>query len=303
MGGKIDTADQEWRQAIRCHPKNLLSVVPLRRRSGMTIAIGTIFDGGAIVCADTKVSASDGATTYGSKAFMGVSRTRRMYALADSAEDAYAAKMLGGEISTAISVADKSFRVEETIKPVMERWYNSYHHIQPPQIQFLLAFIQESWERAMLYYCEPPSTVAYGSHIAIGKGSRVVDPHLGIFSPTQKEKLDAKSALIKLAYLMHLAKTDEGAACGGDTHAFVIGVDGGFALVDDAEMREAENLAKKLTELMGMELRKITSIRPNDLSKTFSKASSEIREAYRNLTFKSLELMEKNKLWKIGTVA
>ena len=33
----------------------------------MTIAIGAEFDGGAIVCADTKIVATDGTTTHGSK--------------------------------------------------------------------------------------------------------------------------------------------------------------------------------------------------------------------------------------------
>jgi hypothetical protein len=268
----------------------------------MTIAIGTLFEGGAIVCADTKVSASDGATTDASKVFLGITRTRRMYAVADSAEDAYAAKMLAEDISTAISRADKSFRMDDTVKRVMEPWYNSYHHVHPPQIQFLIAFTQEKWERAMLYYCEPPSTVSWGSPIAIGKGSRVVDPALDILSPIGKEKLDAKSALVKLAYLMYLAKRDEGAACGGDTYAIAICADGGYTLIDEAEMKEAEKIAKKLCGVLGTGLNKITSTAANDLLTALPKELNEIGEAYRSLNFKSLEFMEKNKLWKIGTV-
>jgi hypothetical protein len=268
----------------------------------MTIAIGTLFDGGAIVCADTKVSASDGATTDASKVFLSVTRTRRMYALADSAEDAYAARMLGVEISSAISLADKSFQINETVKSVMEPWYNSYHHTQPPQIQFLLAFTQEGWQQAMLFYCEPPNTVSYGSPMAIGKGSRAVDPALDIFNQVGEEKLNAKSALMKLAYLMYLAKRDEGAACGGETYAIVISADGGYSLIDEGEMREAENVAKKLCRVLGTGLREITSTTPNDSLKTFPKAMKGVSEAYRALSFKSLEFMEKNKLWKIGTV-
>jgi 20S proteasome alpha/beta subunit len=268
----------------------------------MTIAIGTEFDGGAIVCADTKVSASDGATTDASKVFLAITRTRRMYVLADSAEDAYAARMLAGEISNAISLAEKPFRIEEIVKRVMGPWYNGYHYVHPPQIQFLLAFTQQGWERAMLYFCEPPNTVSYGSPIAIGKGSRAVDPALDILTPIGKEKLDAKSALVKLAYLMYLAKRDEGTACGGETYAIVIKADGGYALIDEAEMREAEQLAKKLCQAMEKGLCKITSTVPNDFLTTFPKALNEIGEAYRHLSFKSLEFVEKNKLWKVGTV-
>lgn len=73
----------------------------------MTIALGAAFDGGAIVCADSLVCASDGATSYGSKTFLGVSATKRMHAIANACEDAYAAKMLGEEISFAISDAEE----------------------------------------------------------------------------------------------------------------------------------------------------------------------------------------------------
>jgi len=225
-----------------------------------------------------------------------------MYVIADASEDAHAAKMLGTEISTAISLAKKPFRIEETVKAVMGKWFNGYHHVQPPQIQFLLAFTQESWDSVMLYYCEPPNTVAHGSNIAIGKGSRVVDPALDIFRPTAKEKLDAKSALIKLAYLMHLAKRDEGVACGGDTYAIVMGAGGAFAFVDEEEMRQAERISKKLSDTISTGLRKITSLEPNDLLTTFPGTLEEIGESYRKLPFKSLDFMERSKIWKVGTV-
>jgi hypothetical protein len=184
----------------------------------MTIAIGAEFDGGAVVCSDTRVSASDGATSWGSKQFLGISATGKMYILANATEDAYAAKMLGEEMSSAISKAEnKPPKIMEAIKAIMGRWYNGYHHVHPPQVQFILALIQRGWSRAMLYYCEPPNTVAFGSPIAIGKGSRAVDPKLDILRALAGEKLDARSALLRTAYLAYLAKRDEGAACGGDS--------------------------------------------------------------------------------------
>jgi hypothetical protein len=261
----------------------------------MTIAIGAEFDGGAIVCADTKVSASDGATSYGSKTFLGVSATRKMYALANSCEDAYAAKMLGSEISTAISDTDKRSRIEPGIKSVMGSWYSGYRHVQPPQVQFILAFTQEGWKNASLYYCEPPNTVAYGSPIAIGKGSRAVDPVLSLLGPTAQEKPDAKSTLLRMAYLMYLAKRDEAAACGGETYAIVIVGGGGFAMVNEEEMRQAEEMAKKLSKAFDSGIFRLTSSQQGSLDEFHQKINA-LLESYRRFEFSSLKFLER-KIW------
>jgi hypothetical protein len=261
----------------------------------MTIAIGAEFEGGAIVCADTKVSASDGATSYGSKTFLGVSATRKMYALANSCEDAYAAKMLGAEISAAISDTDKQSRIEPGIKSVMEAWYNGYRHVQPPQVQFILAFTQEGWKSAALYYCEPPNTVAYGSPIAIGKGSRAVDPALNLLGPTAEEKPDVKATLLRMAYLMYLAKRDEAAACGGETYAIVIAGGGGFTMVDEAEMKQAEETAKKLSNAFNGGIFRLTSSQQRSLDE-FYQGINAVLESYKGFEFSSLKFLER-KLW------
>jgi 20S proteasome alpha/beta subunit len=268
----------------------------------MTIAIGALFDGGAVVCADTKICASDGATTSGTKTSLSITRTRRMYAIADACEDVYAAKMLRDKISDAISSAKTNIPIDGTIKKVMGPWYNSYRRVQPPQVQFLIAFTQIGWDGAALYYCEPPSTVASGGRIAIGKGSRAVDPLLNIFDTPRNEKIDAKSALVKLAYLMYVAKRDEGSACGGETHAFVVAKDGGFALVTQDEMEEAERIAEKFSNTMDEGLREMTNPTPDNFFNAIPSRLGSIADEYRNLSFQSLQLMEKNKLWKIGTV-
>src|SRR5579864_3924865 len=76
----------------------------LQRLSGrgpMTIAIGTGYDHGVIVCADTKVVASDGATTTDSKVSFSTTSSGAVFAIADAAEDARAAKMLAADITNA----------------------------------------------------------------------------------------------------------------------------------------------------------------------------------------------------------
>src|SRR5260370_35289271 len=107
----------------------------------MTIAIGTLCSEGAIVCADTKVLASDGATTTDSKVFASLSPKGRMFLIADAAEDANAAKMLAGEISSAMCDAEKPYNLAPSIKAVMGPCHSSYHHTQPPNLQMVMPSI------------------------------------------------------------------------------------------------------------------------------------------------------------------
>jgi 20S proteasome alpha/beta subunit len=263
----------------------------------MTIAIGARFEGGAAICADTKVLASDGATTDDSKVFVAIT-ARRLYAIADASEDAYAAKMLAWEISNAISSAEEPFSIGKTVRGVMQPWYNSYHHVQPPQVQFILTFTQQGWDGANVFYCEPPSTVTRRSPLAIGKGSRAVEPALDVFWSLPRQKhLDAKSALLKMAYLMHLAKRNEGSACGGETNAFVITANGSIALVEEKEMKEAEQVALELDSVIARGVRCLTSLASDEFMKEFHESFDAVSESYRKLLFPSLNDLEK-KMWR-----
>jgi hypothetical protein len=71
----------------------------------MTVAIGTRFEHKgyvcALVCADSRVTATDGATIFGAKAHVSVS-VQRAFAIADSSDDGNAAKMLAGDITRAL---------------------------------------------------------------------------------------------------------------------------------------------------------------------------------------------------------
>ena len=264
----------------------------------MTIAIGATFAGGAVVCSDTKVSASDGATSWGAKQFLGISVTGKMYVLADSSEDAHAAKMLGAEISDALSGTGKFERIQEPIKAVMERWHNGYRHVQPPQVQFMLALIQKGWSNASLYFCEPPNAIAHGSPLAIGKGSRVVDPVLDILTEVPDENMDAPSALLRVAYLMNVAKNYEGATCGGDSFAAVISAGGGFTFIDEEEMSQAETLAKYLDKSIESGIRKATGNGASVLRKfPFPESFDKVSEQLGLFDFRSLKHLDR-KLWK-----
>ena len=273
----------------------------LQKRSNVTIAIGALFEAGAIVCSDTKVQASDGATSIGIKQFLTIAHINpRMYVIADASGDALAAKMLKEEISAAISDTKLSSPLGPSIKKVMEPWYNSYQHNPAPQVQFLIAVATKGWSNASLYFCEPPSTVAISrdTPIVIGQGARPVEHMSDILRAVAGEKMDARSALLRVAYLMHIAKRDEGSACGFDSFAALISTDGGFTFIDKEEMIAAEQLAKELDKSLKSGIRRITGTNDSVLQKfPFPKSFDEVSEKLRIFDFPSLKYLEK-KLWK-----
>jgi hypothetical protein len=259
----------------------------------MTIAIGTCFDGGVIVCADTRVVATDGATTSDSKLFASLSPKGRLFLIADAAEDANAAKMLGREISSAICDVENPYEPGPAIKAAMTTWHSSYHHFQPPNLQFLIASVVVGNKSGQVFLCEPPSTVAFGWPIAIGRGARAVEPRISILGPYAGKSMDAKSALLRLGYLMFLAKRDEASACGGNTHTIVASVEGGIALIDDEEMEEAEKLAKEMDSALIKAIETLASCPQKNPAQKLSETFHSITEKYEKAAFPSLKMLEK----------
>lgn len=186
----------------------------------MTVAIGAHFDGGVIICADTRVMALDGITTEGCKVGLMHVADGRQFAVANSAEDGNAATMLTEQIIEALCASDTPYDLSGPIKKTMSDWYSGYANGQAPGMEFLVSAY--SGLRCWLFYCAPPNTIlerrGYDSPICIGQGSRTVDPFLPFILPGLS---GVKPTLLRLAYLMYRAKKYE-AHCGGDTDAIVI---------------------------------------------------------------------------------
>jgi 20S proteasome alpha/beta subunit len=196
-----------------------------RRR--MTIAIGQICRGGALVSADTRIVLTDGSATTGPKvtAFKGKSG---VFAIADAADDANAAKTLIRRLTALLqraTVGDWD-SLEDTVSRCMTRWAKAFS--QHPNVQILLAsFVAGSGVR--LYLCEPPNTMLpkYG-YVAAGSGAAVTDPiQKTLFGqePAFAPYVDPQLALRNICYLMFRAKQDA-ALCGGKTDAVYIRTDG-----------------------------------------------------------------------------
>jgi hypothetical protein len=180
----------------------------------MTIAIGALYSEGVIVAADSKVVFSDGSTDMDTKLSLSMSPEQAMLAIADAAEDGHAAKTVAGKIGSAFIDAHREHKNPDTpLRNAMGRWYRSYGHSQVPILEFLVGnVIVDEW--AGLYYLQPPSTILMKAPMAIGRGARPVEPLLDLLS---NAKNPLKPQLLLTAYLMHLAKEQEGSACGGQT--------------------------------------------------------------------------------------
>ncbi|MGH9495998.1 MAG: hypothetical protein ACRD3B_13445 [Candidatus Sulfotelmatobacter sp.] len=217
----------------------------------MTIAIGAEMLGGIVIGADTKVVSNDGATTTGSKISLNASlKSKALLAIANAAEDGRAATMLAEEMVSAVLNASQDGRaVDRAIKKVMGTWHRSYGQTQPPVVEFLLALsIQSPRSIFGLFYCQPPSTrMRCREPMAIGRGSRPVDP---LLKTLLRGELNPKSALLKLAYLMRVAKSEEGSACGDDTQAIIVTTQRTHAWINKNEMADAERLAEECRELI-----------------------------------------------------
>lgn len=263
----------------------------------MTIAIGALYGDGAIICADTRVVASDGATTTDQKVSVLAGEHEGMFVIADAAEDGNAAKMLAREIRDAACGAADPRNPTAEIKAVMTSWHNSYGTTQPPHLQFLLARVVPPYTRmdnGTIYLCEPPATVMETTQAAIGRGSRAVDPLLSILYGTWEWSFDLQATLLRLAFLMYRAKKDEASACGGDTHAVVLSNHGALAQVSGKEMAAAEDLARQVDMLMMEASKMITSCTSMEHQQKFLRGDfatryAELAAQGRNMTFPSTD--------------
>jgi len=240
------------------------------RRGRMTIAIGVPCRYEnlkcAIVCADTKITASDWATTWGAKLSLSITRRSSSFAIAYAAEDADAAKMLAEDITKALcDETTTPFNLEVVLKKNMTDWHAAYSGSTPPPIQFVLAAGVK--ERCDLFLCSPPNTVLRKTKaFAVGSGGRALDPLLVLESESPPT---AHAAISRAAYWMYRAKQYEGAFCGGDTHVFMIAEHGGFCLMEDEGIKKIEALGKDIDKLLNECLLKMLDCASEEAQRAF----------------------------------
>jgi hypothetical protein len=219
----------------------------------MTIAIGTYFADGVILCADTKFVDDNGNISYGGKIETLQPSTSRMFAIAHAANDSNAAAMLSGEILDSLEHTTQFNGIGPSIKECMTRWQADYGQSTVPLLQFLAAGIMHGQQ--FLYFCQPPNVVIQKYRLEpapIGSAVKIVEALLPfvLFRPKDEDdpdslEMSAESTLLKLAYLMRRAKKEDLYA-GGDTDAVILYKNGGLGETTRPEMKEAEEFSEQL---------------------------------------------------------
>jgi len=161
----------------------------------MTIAIGSRFlygsIEGALICADSRVVATDGATTWGSKTHLSLTPRGSAFAIAGAADDGDASNMLAGEITSALCGDDVEHlgKIKSVVTEKMTAWYSAYGSGRAPSIQYVLA--AAVGHKCDMFFCSPPNTVLQRSvPFSVGQGARVVDP---LITRLHDAKADSRS--------------------------------------------------------------------------------------------------------------
>lgn len=220
----------------------------------MTIAIGTHFADGVILCADTKFVDDNGSVTYGSKIQFRDDPFHRgnVFAIAHAANDTNAASMLSTDILDAVVDCEDREKLEAAIKQRMTAWQSDYGQSSVPLLQFIVA--GSLAQNAYLYFCQPPNIVIQklpGASTCAGSAVKIVEtlvPFVLQRQPLDPLLGDVESTLLKLAYLMRRAKSEDLYA-GGDTEAIVIKSNGQCAQIWEEEMKDAEEFSASLDSL------------------------------------------------------
>jgi 20S proteasome alpha/beta subunit len=191
----------------------------------MTIAIGMMCHGGAIIAADCLFIYPDGSKARGRKVCK-VSAAHIAFAIAQSSDDSNVAEGLVRDISSELghpgTVGWAEF--ESAMKSKMTEWYAAHGNITPPLVQLIVgATIPGQGTR--LYFCQPPYTVLQKAegYVSAGSGAAVADTLFSLLFTPAFQTQNIQVALREISYLMYRAKGIEGNAwCGGPTDAIYV---------------------------------------------------------------------------------
>lgn len=265
----------------------------------MTVGLAVPFPGGSILCADSRVDAGGGPTPGDdSPALMSVTAGRRMFAITFAAQDPRAGAMLASEIATGACASPNRADVVPGIKRVMGDWFRSYGVAQVPSMQFLVASNSSDDTPGRVLLCEPPSTVVdtFGPCV-IGSASRSVNTMLRLLTPDAGRNASLRSTVLRMTYLMHLARRSDSKAVGEDTEMIVLSNRGSFFYIDRAELQQAEGLGEKVDALLLDMARQVLSAEmeqnPQTIAEEFLRGYFEVMEQNPQVYFPSLSYLDK----------
>ena len=222
----------------------------LPKRASMTIALGMLCGGGAIIAADSKsVNSGSGMSKRGRK--LAVVDTKHIaFAIAESSEDANATETLVRKISARLGrqKANEWESIESDIIGAMSEWYASYTQNAPDSQ--LIAGIAIPDKGTRIYFCQPPNTIVPKpeGYASIGWGAEVADPLFKtLFNPAPQSR-NAQVVLREIAYLMFRTKGIPGNAySGGVTDAaFIDTREVSVTWINPRDLKEQEDASFEL---------------------------------------------------------
>jgi hypothetical protein len=205
---------------------------PVKKPKSMTIAIGMLCQGGAVIAADSRLSRPDG-STYTDRKVRVEKSANGVFVVAFAADDANAAHTLLDDLMEDLVQGDPATlrETEDLVRPRMARWAAAYPYGIPNVELILGASTPAPWapERQNcggvgLYFCQPPNTMNLRNclepdpaiYAGIGQGSTITDP---LYKSLFGSMPGTKTCLKQIAYLIYRAKLDFANGCGGDTTA------------------------------------------------------------------------------------
>jgi 20S proteasome alpha/beta subunit len=225
----------------------------LPKRASMTIALGLLCGGGAIVAADTRSVNQGGSSTRGRKVAV-VDTKEIAFAIAEASEDANATEALVRKIASHLGQKKPTTwnDLESEISAVMTEW--AYAFSQGPPATELIGGITIPKLGTRLYFCQPPNTVLpkLEGYVSVGSGAHVTDPLFRtLFYPCPQSR-NAQVVLREISYLMYRSKGIEGNAyTGGQTDGvFLDTAEGSATWINATDLRDAEAASFQLDILL-----------------------------------------------------
>jgi hypothetical protein len=264
----------------------------------MTLGIAVPFPGGSILCADSRIEASDAASAGENEAaLLSVTSGRNMFAITWAAIDPRAGRMLASEIAGVACSANRQ-DVIAGIKRVMGDWFRSYGVAQVPSLQFIVAGNSTGEDSGRVLLCEPPSTVVEsGGPCVVGAGARSLTPWLKILTPRIGQSFSLRSTALRLTYLTYLARKFDPQSIGENTEMIVLSNRGSFAYIDRREIRQAETIGEKVDALLLDMARQVLTTEveqnPQTIAEEFLRGYFDVMEQNPQVFFPSLSYLEK----------
>jgi hypothetical protein len=265
----------------------------------MNLGIAVPFPGGSILCADSRIEPDDVSSAGEDDAgLMSFTSGKRIFAITYAAKDPRAGKMLASEIANVACTSSSRQDIIPGIKRVMGDWFRSYGVAPIPALQFLLASNSTDDNPGRVLLCEPPSTVmeTFGPSF-VGNAARPITPMLKLVAPRFNQSFSIRSTVLRMTYLMYLARKYNHQSIGEETEMIVLSNRGSFSYIDSREISQAEGVGEKVDSLLIDMARLVLSTEaeqsPQAIAEEFLRGYFEVMEQNPQVYFPSLGYLDK----------